>query len=169
MLALKEYGIIQEAANHGLHLQLSILDGWPWPWLRDLGRVSYIIMSVLSTWHSNAIWTEVTWPGMGKPFLDGYRVERPSVRCSRLYARPKRTNVMLTLNQAHIIDLELMYYFWNRNEYTEVLSWRSQGSWIMGYHRDDIYRKIGTEQYQMPCCKFHNPDREVHQSLALDS
>ena len=29
MLTLKEYGIIQEAANRGLHLQLSILDGWP--------------------------------------------------------------------------------------------------------------------------------------------
>ena len=132
-------------------------------------RVWCMLLSMVLTWHSDTIWTEVTWPDMGKPFLGGYRVERPSLRYSRLYVCPKRTNVMLTLNQVHLIHLELVNYFWNRNEDTEVLSRRSQGSWIMGYHRDDVYRKIGTEQYQMPCCKFHNPDREVHQSLTLDS
>ena len=93
MLALKEYGIIQEAANHGLHLQLSILDGWPWPWLIDLGRVSYIIVSVLSTWHSDTYLNGGDMTGHGEtlswrlPCRTSVSSVQPNVRLSKTNER----------------------------------------------------------------------------------
>ena len=45
---------ITQLAADGLHLWLSVLGGWPWPWGETHG-LSFILMSMELTWYPNII------------------------------------------------------------------------------------------------------------------